>query len=134
MVPRMKLTKVVRALRARPLVALAALLALATAGNALVVGCGGKSQQSAQNEATTTTPSSTPAWTSSSPAGTTPAGGDLGAQVYTQRCVLCHGAQGKGDGVGAAGLDPKPRNHTDDVYMNSRTNEQLLEVIHNGKG
>jgi mono/diheme cytochrome c family protein len=48
--------------------------------------------------------------------------------------VLCHGTQGKGDGVGAAGLDPKPRNHTDGTYMNSRTNDQLLEVIRNGKG
>ena len=129
MVPRMNFPKVVRALRARPLAALAALLALATAGNALLVGCGGKSQQSAQSEAPASAPSSAPASTSGSPAGD-----DLGAQVYAQRCVLCHGPLGKGDGVGAAGLDPKPRNHTDGAYMNSRTNEQLLEVIHNGKG
>jgi len=40
----------------------------------------------------------------------------------------------KGDGAGAAGLDPKPRDHTDGAYMNARTDDQLLEVIKNGKG
>jgi len=48
--------------------------------------------------------------------------------------VLCHGPNGKGDGPAAAGLNPKPRNHTDGSYMNSRTDEQLLQVIRNGKG
>jgi len=58
----------------------------------------------------------------------------LGARVYAQRCALCHGPSGKGDGPAAAGLSPRPRNHTDGAYMNSRTDAQLLAVIHNGKG
>ena len=40
----------------------------------------------------------------------------------------------KGDGPASAGLNPKPRNHTDGSYMRTRTDAQLLEVIHNGKG
>ena len=48
--------------------------------------------------------------------------------------MLCHGPEGKGNGPAAAGLNPKPRNHTDGTYMNSRTDEQLLEVIRKGKG
>lgn len=36
------------------------------------------------------------------------AAGDAGAQVYRMYCVTCHGASGKGDGVAAASLNPKP--------------------------
>jgi mono/diheme cytochrome c family protein len=129
MVLRMKTPSAVRALRARPISAVAVVLVLAAAGHALIAGCGGKSQQSntEQPTSTQTTPPPSPA-----PAGTTD--GDLGARVYAQRCALCHGPEGKGDGAAAAGLNPKPRNHTDGAYMNSRTNDQLLAVIRNGKG
>ena len=51
-----------------------------------------------------------------------------------QRCALCHGADGRGDGVASKGLNPKPRNFHDQAYMSSRTDTQLLEVIHKGKG
>jgi len=124
----------VRAARARPLTALATVLVLTSLGNALVVGCGGKSQEQSGQSAT-------PSATQTPQANTTPSAstgaapeGDLGAKVYVQRCVLCHGPNGKGDGPAAAGLNPKPRNHTDGSYMNSRTDEQLLQVIRNGKG
>ena len=33
-----------------------------------------------------------------------------GFKVYSQNCAVCHGAEGKGDGAGGAGLNPKPRN------------------------
>jgi mono/diheme cytochrome c family protein len=32
--------------------------------------------------------------------------------IYTNRCTVCHGATGKGDGDGSAALDPKPRDFT----------------------
>ena len=38
------------------------------------------------------------------------AGGADGAQVYKLYCVTCHGAEGKGDGLAAASLNPKPAN------------------------
>lgn len=57
-----------------------------------------------------------------------------GAKVYADRCALCHGATGHGDGPASAALDPKPRNHTDGSYMNGRTDAELLDVIRNGKG
>lgn len=133
MVPRMNLPNAVRALGARPVAALAAIIAVATLGNALLVGCGGKS--STEN---TTNASSTPSTETTTPpaTGETPPGDELalGAKVYQERCVLCHGPEGKGNGQGAAGLDPKPRDHTDGAYMNARTDDQLLEVIRNGKG
>jgi cytochrome c oxidase cbb3-type subunit 2 len=39
---------------------------------------------------------------------TSAAAGDAGASAYGMYCVTCHGATGKGDGVAAAGLNPKP--------------------------
>jgi len=59
---------------------------------------------------------------------------EAGKSIYAEKCALCHGATGHGDGPGAAALDPKPRNHTDGAYMNAQTNAQLHEVIKNGKG
>jgi len=123
MLPRMEKPQVVRALQARPLAVVATLFALVMVGNALLVGCGGKKEEEETDTPPTTSATSTPA-----PAG------DLGSQVYATRCVTCHGPAGKGDGPAAAGLNPKPRNHTDGSYMNSRTDAQLLEVIRNGKG
>lgn len=40
-------------------------------------------------------------------ASTAPADG-AGASAYGMYCVTCHGATGKGDGVAAAALNPKP--------------------------
>ena len=53
---------------------------------------------------------------------------------FAQRCVACHGADGRGTGPGASALNPKPRNWTDHSYMGTRTDDQLFDVINNGKG
>src|SRR5437870_4393802 len=41
--------------------------------------------------------------------------------IFAQRCTLCHGADGKGDGPTAAALNPKPRNYTDATWQASVT-------------
>ena len=35
-----------------------------------------------------------------------------GKKLYGQLCGVCHGDKGKGDGIAAAGLNPKPADHT----------------------
>ena len=35
-----------------------------------------------------------------------------GKKTYTQFCAMCHGDKGKGDGVAAIALNPKPANYT----------------------
>jgi len=129
----MKTPHASRALAARPLFAVAVIVAVFAVGNALLVGCGGGSKTESNN-----TPSTTPPATNQAAAPSTTSAGATaavdGAQIYSEKCTVCHGPNGKGDGPGGAALNPKPRDHTDGKYMNARTNEQLLEVIHNGKG
>ncbi len=124
--------------KARPLAPVAILLALFAFAHALIVGCGGSQESGNQASSSSASPTTTQTPPPAQPAADTGAvAADPvahGKQVYQARCVLCHGPQGKGDGPAAAALNPKPRNHTDGAYMNSRTDEQLLEVIHNGKG
>jgi mono/diheme cytochrome c family protein len=52
--------------------------------------------------------------------------------IYEQRCVACHGATGKGDGPGAAALDPKPRNFAEAAWQKSATNEAIAKSIVEG--
>jgi mono/diheme cytochrome c family protein len=116
-----------------------ALVVIAIA-SAVVAGCGGgkPAADSGADPGSTTPPAvSTPA-TTAPPVTATPAPagdeGDLGAKVFAARCALCHGKDGHGDGVASKGLNPKPRNFHDQAYMATRTDAQLSEVIHKGKG
>jgi len=62
-------------------------------------------------------------------------GGSAAAEALTAfngKCVVCHGASGKGDGAGAAALDPKPRNFTDAKWQDSVTDEQIKKTILGG--
>jgi mono/diheme cytochrome c family protein len=53
-------------------------------------------------------------------------------QVFTNRCSLCHGMAGKGDGPAAAGLTPKPRNFGDATWQAQITDEQIERIIRGG--
>jgi mono/diheme cytochrome c family protein len=97
-----------------------------------LAGCGGgeKAPETAQPPGETT-----PAPTTETPA---PAAGEIslavGEKVVKERCELCHGASGKGDGPGGAALNPKPQDWTNHEYMETRTDDQLYESLFNGKG
>jgi cytochrome c5 len=103
-------------------------------------GCGAKKgDQAATGGTTSGTTTATPAPAESGAAGgaaatTGEVSMALGEKIVTDRCVLCHGTSGKGDGPGGAALNPKPRNWTDHTYMGTRTDDQLYDVIFNGKG
>jgi mono/diheme cytochrome c family protein len=104
----------------------------------IAAGCGGSKTDTTDNTSTTTPPAPTTPPPDTSPstpgAGANEPAAVLGPRVFAVRCALCHGADGHGDGVGARALNPKPRNFHDKAYMSTRTDAQLLEVIHNGKG
>lgn len=56
-----------------------------------------------------------------------------GQEQFTAQCVSCHGAQGKGDGVAAGALIPKPRNFTADAgWKNGRKPSQIFKTLKEG--
>ena len=70
------------------------------------------------------------------PAGASFAQGNVtkGKGLFDRICASCHGAGGKGDGVAAASLNPKPRDLTDKTYMAGLKDEQLIDAIKKGGG
>ena len=52
--------------------------------------------------------------------------------LFNERCVVCHGAEGKGNGPAAGALNPKPRNYTDASWQGTVTDEQLRKTIRLG--
>jgi DMSO reductase family type II enzyme heme b subunit len=62
-----------------------------------------------------------------------------GKAIYEQRCEVCHGAEGDGNGPAAENLDPKPRDFRRGWYKirttasgQLPTDEDLVQVIANG--
>ena len=53
-------------------------------------------------------------------------------QIYAQRCSLCHGAGGKGDGVAAVNLRPQPRTFVDAAWQKSTRDEDVAMIIVRG--
>lgn len=52
--------------------------------------------------------------------------------IFAQRCALCHGADGRGDGAAAATLTPKPRNYTDAAWQATVADDELRKAILEG--
>lgn len=55
-----------------------------------------------------------------------------GKKLYTQFCVVCHGDKGKGNGVAAAGLTPRPADHTCQKCQ-SQTDGAIYWKLTNGR-
>lgn len=51
------------------------------------------------------------------------------AQIFEDRCAVCHGMSGDGKGEGSASLDPKPRNFTSPDWQKSVTDDHLRKII-----
>ncbi|HET8746536.1 MAG TPA: FTR1 family protein [Ramlibacter sp.] len=49
--------------------------------------------------------------------------------IFQAQCVACHGAEGRGDGPAAKGMDPAPSNFHDDARMRQRSLYGLYNTI-----
>jgi len=58
---------------------------------------------------------------------------EQGEKVAKVNCVTCHGPRGKGDGVAAAALNPKPADWTSS-RVQGETDGELFWKISNGRG
>lgn len=56
-----------------------------------------------------------------------------GQALYAQSCATCHGADGKGDGPGGAGITPKPRNFAvKGAWKNGTRLEDIYKTLDEG--
>ena len=58
----------------------------------------------------------------------------LGGRLFEeQRCVVCHGAAGRGDGPRARALDPPPRDFRDrSAYLQGTSARAIAETVASG--
>lgn len=57
---------------------------------------------------------------------------DLGRRLYEQHCLDCHGPQGRGDGIKAPFLSPRPGNLVS-AATSAKSDKDLLKIIANGR-
>ena len=57
---------------------------------------------------------------------------DTGRRLYEQHCLECHGPQGRGDGVKAPFLSPRPGNLIS-AATSAKSDRDLLKVIAQGR-
>ena len=55
-----------------------------------------------------------------------------GAEIYKLYCVACHGATGKGDGIAAVALNPKPADHSNKEVMSKLSDKEIYTAIKDG--
>jgi mono/diheme cytochrome c family protein len=60
------------------------------------------------------------------------AGWERGRVIYEQRCLDCHGSEGRGDGRMALSLSPRPGNLIS-AATSAKSDEDLLKIIANGR-
>jgi mono/diheme cytochrome c family protein len=88
----------------------------------VAAGCSKKSDAPEQGAPTAAAPVPAPVAVAADPA--------IEARtLFKTRCAVCHGEDGKGDGPGAAALNPKPRNYSDAAWQDSVTDEQIHKTI-----
>lgn len=55
-----------------------------------------------------------------------------GRTIYQDYCVVCHGEEGRGDGIKAELLPLKPADHTNAARMDKLSNQELRNIIVKG--
>lgn len=54
-------------------------------------------------------------------------------ETYRRQCSACHGAEGRGDGRAARRYDPRPPDFTDPEGVARLSDEEIIEIITNGR-
>jgi len=95
---------------------------------ALLLGCGGE-----ETGGTASPPPARGTQTAArAPAAPQPSAAAEAAQLFTTRCVTCHGVKGAGDGPGSASLTPPPRNFQDPAWQAEVDDAHIANIIQFG--
>jgi high-affinity iron transporter len=63
-----------------------------------------------------------------------PAQEGRGKSIFEDKCALCHGRDGKGNGPAAAALSPSPTDFTNPGFWQGNVNQKITDTIENGHG
>jgi mono/diheme cytochrome c family protein len=60
---------------------------------------------------------------------------DQGKKLYGEKCQICHGAKGDGNGPAGAALSPKPADFTSPKFWQQEDPDKLItDTVENGHG
>jgi len=57
-----------------------------------------------------------------------------GKKLYNDKCLICHGAKGDGNGPAGSALSPKPANFTDSKFWQGDVDKKIKDTVVNGHG
>jgi mono/diheme cytochrome c family protein len=63
-----------------------------------------------------------------------PAQADRGQSIFDDKCAMCHGRDGKGNGPAAGGFSPSPADFTNPAFWQGDYRAKITDTIDNGKG
>lgn len=59
---------------------------------------------------------------------------DKGKDIYTNKCQMCHGADGKGNGPAAASFNPRPYDLAAAEFWKNDAEKKVKDAVENGFG
>jgi mono/diheme cytochrome c family protein len=59
---------------------------------------------------------------------------DQGKSLFETNCVICHGKNGAGDGVGAVAFSPRPADFKDPKFWQKFDDGKIADTIRKGHG
>jgi mono/diheme cytochrome c family protein len=57
-----------------------------------------------------------------------------GQQIFNDKCAMCHGQDGKGNGPASSAFSPSPADFTSAGFWQGNVNQRITNTIENGHG
>jgi mono/diheme cytochrome c family protein len=57
-----------------------------------------------------------------------------GQQIFNDKCAMCHGRDGKGNGPASSAFSPSPADFNSAAFWQGNVNQKITDTIENGHG